>query len=65
MVSAAQLDAAAQILREADPSVCNGISQERPGWIDAKDQEDESVLVFRLGILPSITFRIDRKGNVR
>jgi hypothetical protein len=64
VVNAPQLDAAAQLLRDAEPSICNGDVQERPGFIEWRQQEKPAVLVFEVGILPSITYRIDRKGNV-
>lgn len=61
--NAAQLSKAAQLLREAEPSICNYIKAERPGWIDADQQEDD-VLVFEIGILPKETYRIDRSGEL-
>jgi hypothetical protein len=63
-VTAAQLDTAARILREADPSIANGIKTERPGFIERRSQGDPEVLVFRMGILPSTEYRIDRRGSV-
>lgn len=62
--NAAQLHKAAQLLRDSDPSICNGISAERPGWIESDAQEKEDVLVFEIGILPKETYRIDRKGEL-
>jgi hypothetical protein len=63
-VTPAQLGAAAKLLREAAPSVCNGDVQERPGFIERQAQGDPSVLVFQIGILPSTTYRIHRRGRV-
>lgn len=63
--NAAQLKKAAQLLRDSDPSICNGIVAERLGWIDSVAQElGTGVLVFEIGILPSTTYRIDRKGDL-
>jgi len=64
-VSAAQLEEAARLLREAEPSICNGLRQERPGFIDGEEQDVEDVLVFRLGILPTETYLIPREGSAR
>lgn len=74
-VSAAQLETAARLLREADPSritKATGVRsgtvdydpQELPGYIDAKRQDDPEVLTFVVGILPSTTYRIARSGDV-
>lgn len=74
-VSAAQLDTAARILREAEPSIITNATglrsgtvsydpQERPGYIDAAQQDDPEVLVFTVGILPSTEYRIARDGAV-
>jgi hypothetical protein len=69
VVSAAQLEKAAEILQEADPAVITSprrmaSSQERPGFIEPESQETDEALVFQMGILPSIIFRIDRDGGV-
>lgn len=74
-VSAAQMDTAARILREAEPSqitsmrgaVSGSLSfdpQERPGFIDGSQQDDSQVLTFVVGIIPSHTYRIARNGEV-
>lgn len=63
-VNAAQCEAAARILREAEPCVANGDVSERPGFIDRNDQGDPAVLVFRMGILPSYRYEIDRSGAI-
>lgn len=59
-----QLEAAARILQEAEPSICNGDVQERPGFIERGDQIGGETLVFRMGILPSHMYHIDRTGGV-
>jgi hypothetical protein len=72
-VTAEQLDTAARILREAEPSQithATGIRsgtvdydpQERPGFIDAAQQSDPEVLTFVVGILPATTYLIARDG---
>lgn len=63
LVNAAQMRTAARLLREAQPSVCNGIKEERPGFIES-EQPDPNTLAFTVGILPSTTYRINRRGNV-
>lgn len=63
-VSAAQLETAARILKGAEPSICNRNVSERPGFIERDQQEQPSVLVFEMGILPSATYRIDREGEI-
>jgi hypothetical protein len=61
--TAAQLDTAAQILRDAAPSYIRGQKpEERPGFIEPTDQDDSGDLVFRMGVIGS-TYRIDRRGN--
>lgn len=72
-VSPEQLDTAARILREAEPSVITSASgpvevtlnkpQERPGYIEETRQKNPEVLVFDVGILGD-TYFIDRKGEV-
>lgn len=65
IVTPAQLDTAAKILRDAEPSICNGNVQERPGFIEPEQQDDDQQeLIFVMGILPSATYRIDREGRV-
>ena len=63
-VTASQMAAAAKILREAEPSVCNGSVQERPGFLERAVQELPEVLVFQVGILSSTLYRIDRRGRI-
>ena len=63
-VTAEQCEAAAQILREAEPSVCNGISAERPGFIDADYQVEDNVLEFQMGILTGEMYSISMDGDV-
>jgi hypothetical protein len=75
-VSAAQLDKAAELLREAEPSVITAASgpvqvtlnkpQARPAYIEptAQNPEKPEILVFQIGILGE-TYRIDREGNLR
>ena len=62
-VTAAQCKTAARILREAEPSVCNGIAAERPGFIEPEDQE-KGLLVFQMGILTGATYRIRPDGSI-
>lgn len=69
-VSAAQLDAAAAILRNGEKSVITsppGLASEHelPGFIDKgrQDPNDPNVLVFEVGIIPARLYRIDRQGN--
>jgi hypothetical protein len=72
-VSAAQLETAARILQEAEPSVITAASgpvqmtlnkpEERPGFIEERAQRDPQILTFVVGILPSTTYDIDRKGK--
>lgn len=64
-LTASQASTAARLLREAEPSICNGDVQERPGFIEPERQDDPSVLVFSIGVLPSTEYRIDRRGRVR
>lgn len=75
-VTAAQLDTAARILREAEPSQITHASgirsgtvdydpQERPGFIDGEQQDDPMVLRLTVGILPETTFLIARDGTHR
>lgn len=63
-VTPGQLEAAARLLRDAEPSVCNGDVQERPGFIERDAQDDPKALVFQVGILPSTTYRIYARGRV-
>lgn len=63
-VSASQLRTAARLLREAEPTICNGQVSERPGFISAARQDDPKVLLFEVGIIPSTDYRIDRRGRV-
>lgn len=60
-VSAAQLDAAATLLRAAGPCVCNGLATERPGFIEPEGQSE--TLTFHVGTLPATTYRIARDGS--
>lgn len=62
-VYAAQCETAARLLREADPVVCNGLTEERPGWID-QQEENEDVLVLKIGIIPSTVHYIDKDGSL-
>lgn len=64
-VSAAQLDTAARILREAEPCIANGDVAERPGFIEKERQDDPKVLVFQMGILPTTEYRISRGGEIQ
>lgn len=63
-VSAEQLETAARLLRDADPSICNGNVAERPGFIMRAHQTDPQVLVFTIGILPAEQHRINRAGEL-
>jgi hypothetical protein len=72
-VSPDQLETAARILKEAEPSVITSASgpvevtlnkpQERPGFINEGRQKDPEVLVFDVGIIGD-TYHINRKGEV-
>lgn len=74
VVTAAQCRTAARIIRDADPSVITSASGgarvtlnepvERPAYIDAGRQDDPKVLCLDVGILPTETYRIDRKGTI-
>lgn len=65
-VSPAQLETMARVLREAEPSVCNGSVAERPGFVAAERQgDDPEVVTFTVGILPSMEYLIERDGSVR
>lgn len=61
--NAKQLRKAAQLLRDAEPSICNGLSAERPGYID-RDKQEEGLLVFEVGIIPTDTYKIDSEGRL-
>lgn len=63
-VTSAQLRKAADILKKADPSICNGVKAERPGFIDSEDQFGEETLVFSVGIIPSHLFNLGRDGEI-
>jgi hypothetical protein len=64
LVTAAQLDRAARVLRELPPSVCNGIRAELPGFIESESQYRPDRLVFEVGILPARSYVIDRDGSL-
>lgn len=79
-VSAAQLETAAGILQDAEPSVITNVRassgsfsnlelnkpQERPGYISSDHQLEShpEILVFVVGILPSTHYYIDREGEL-
>lgn len=63
-VTRAQLQKAAEILRDGPQPVCNGIKSDMPGFIDREAQKGKS-LIFQVGILPSRMYRIDRVGRAR
>lgn len=63
-VTPEQLEAAGQILADGPQPICNGIKDQMPGFIEAEQQEQEDVLVFQVGILPSRTYRIAQDGTV-
>jgi hypothetical protein len=56
-----QLAAAAQLLRAADPVECNGLKEERPGFIEAEEQRGNA-LVFSVGIFASESYAISPSG---
>lgn len=76
--TAEQLDAAAAILRDGEKSVITsatgvaaggggfsvGVEHERPGFIDAAQQDDTGALHLAVGILPCTIYRIDPAGTV-
>ncbi len=64
VVTAAQFDTAARIIREAEPSVANGVSSERPAFIHADEQDDPESLRLKVGIFSGDEFWIDRSGVV-
>lgn len=64
VVTARQCETAARLLREAEPSICNGDVQERPGFIDRDQQSDPNVLAFTVGIIPRTRYRIARNGEL-
>ncbi len=70
-----QLEQAATILREVDPSIITsasgnvrgvslGVPEERPGFIAADRQDAGDALVFEVGILPSKRYVIERDGRI-
>lgn len=65
LLTAAQCDAAATILREAEPSICNGVSAERPGFIEPRAQIGDGLndLVFEVGILCGEMYAITPTGK--
>lgn len=75
-VTPAQLEAMAQILMDAEPSIITSASggapfdgrtigqrQERPGFIDADDQPGRGSIHFRVGVLSTEKYRITRSGK--
>lgn len=62
-ITAEQLETAARILRTAEPSICNGVRAECPGFIHADRQEGPDHLVFDVGILPCTTYHIHLSGT--
>ena len=63
-VTPAQLRKTAQILSDGPQPFCNGIKSNMPGFIDRDAQTGQS-LVFKVGIIPSTTYRIDKLGRAR
>lgn len=77
-VTQAQLRKAAELLREAEPSIITsattknvsfnaddiGVPQERPGFIAPEHQDDPKVLTLAIGMFPQETYRISRRGKV-
>lgn len=64
-VTAEQLDTAARLLREAEPSICNGRKSERPGFIHEGSQVALDSLVLDIGILSTERYVIARDGSLR
>jgi hypothetical protein len=61
----AQCETAARLLRAAGPTICNGRTEERPGWIEPEDQgDDPDVLAFSIGIFAALDYKIDKDGEV-
>jgi hypothetical protein len=58
--NSAQLRKAAALLAASEPSVCNGVSEERPGWLTQDD--DPNIVVLTVGIFSTETYRISRQG---
>jgi hypothetical protein len=65
VVTAAQLRKAGEILRDGPQPVANGIEAKMPGFIDRMEQPRNGSLVFTVGILPSRTYRITKRGVAR
>lgn len=61
-VTHAQIRRASEILRNGPQPVCNGITSDMPGFIDAERQKPY-VLVLQVGILPSRCYEIDPSGT--
>lgn len=63
-VTRAQLQRAAEILRDGPQPVCNGLKSDMPGFIDREQNRRRGrSLVFTVGILPSHTYRITKAGR--
>jgi hypothetical protein len=62
-VTRAQMQKAAEILRDGPQPFCNGIGSEMPGFIGAPPKGKS--LVLQVGILPSRAYRIDKLGRAR
>lgn len=68
----AQLETAARLLRESEPSVIEKVNRrrvkpivnERPGFIESERQDGSNALTFQIGILPSREHRIAPDGRV-
>lgn len=65
VVTAAQLRKAGEILRDGPQPVANGTKANMPGFIDREAQPRNGSLVFQVGILPSRTYRITKRGVAR
>lgn len=57
-----QLVRAIELIREAGPTIANGIRAERPAWL-SNDEESGDLLVVDIGILPSEKHKISRDGH--
>lgn len=64
-VTSAQLRKAGEILRDGPQPIANGIKANMPGFIDRLAQPRNGSLVLHVGILPSRTYRITKKGVAR
>jgi hypothetical protein len=63
-VTRAQIQKAAEILRDGPQPVCSGLQSDMPGFIFRSQQKGKS-LVLNIGVLPSRRVRITPTGRVK